>query len=224
MDPQSLRFKHASGRKDGSGPAAYARVRLLGAISLILAAFAGGCIATQLKAVSKRPIHASMEVFARAPIEHYVMDTLCMCPFTSPPQMPAAPPWLTSTFQTRLVQRGPFRQIRALPYPVKSDSEALWYARKEGCELVMRPSLLYMSDGTGAMPTELVVRTRILDARTGELLWDLKQSALSEPGPDVDLTWNTLIGQPARRCSVLADCLAQRFAEFLVRPLRKEKR
>jgi hypothetical protein len=130
---------------------------------------------------------------------------------------------LTSAFQSRLVQRRPFREIRLLPYEVKSDTEALWYARNEGCTLVMRPLLLYMMDGTGNMPTKLIVRTRIIDARTGEVLWDVKQAARSEPGPDIDLFWDTITGAPAQRCRVMADCLAQGFAEYLAQPLEKEK-
>ena len=87
--------------------------------------------------------------------------------------------------------------------------------------LAMVPSLLYMMDGTGGMPTKLVVRSRILDARTGRVLWDVKQSACSEPGPDIDLAWNTIEGEPAQRCRVIADCLAQRFAGFLVSRSKK---
>ena len=48
---------------------------------------------------------------------------------------------LRQRFRARLVQRGPFRLIKTLPYEVKSDSEALWYARNEGCELAMVPSI-----------------------------------------------------------------------------------
>jgi hypothetical protein len=199
-------------------------LRLLGAIALILAVCGnGGCIATRLKATSNRPVDASMEVFVRASIEQHLMDSVCLFPFTSPPEMAAASDYLTTAFQTRLVQRRPFLEIRTLPYEVKSDSEALWYARNEGCTLAMRPSLIYMMDGTGAMPTELVVRTRILDARTGQVLWDIKQTARSEPGFDIDLTWNTITGEPAQRRRVMADCLAQRFAEYLVQPLVQEK-
>lgn len=202
-----------------------AAMRLLAAIALLLATCtAGGCISTQLKATTNRPVEANMKVFVKAPIAQYAMDSVCMFPFRAPPEMAAASPMLTSTFQARLDQRGPFQQIRVLPYKVKSDSEALWYARKEGCSLVILPSLLYMMDGTGAMPTDLVVRMRILDARTGEVLWDVKQSAWSEPGRDIDLTWNTITGAPAQRCRVLADCLAQRFAEYLAQPLDKEKK
>jgi hypothetical protein len=200
-------------------------IRLLGVlVALILAVCGnGGCLATRLKATSNRPVDASMEVFVRASIEQHSMDSVCTFPFTSPPEMAAASDYLTTAFQTRLVQRGPFREIRTLSNEVKTDREALWYARNEGCTLAMRPSLIYMMDGTGALPTELVVRIRILDARTGQVLWDIKQNARSEPGSDIDLTWNTFTGEPAQRRRVMADCLAQRFAEYLVQPLAKEK-
>jgi hypothetical protein len=221
MDSENFGLKYASERRtvETSIP-----LRLMGVIALILALCCnGGCIATRLKATSNRPVDASMEVFVRASIEQHTMDGVCLFPFTSPPEMAAASDYLTNAFQTRLVQRRPFREIRTLPYEVKSDSEALWYARNEGCTLAMRPSLVYMMDGTGAMPTELAVRTRILDARTGQVLWDIKQNALSEPGYDIDLTWNTITGEPAQRRRVMADCLAQRFAEYLVEPLVKDK-
>jgi len=220
MDSQSFRrYISKLSKIESSVP-----LRLMGVIALILAiCSAGGCITTQLKATSSRPVDAKMEVIAHASIGQHSMDSVCLLPFITPPELAAASSSLTSAFQTRLVQRGPFREIRTLPYDVKSDSEALWYARNEGCTLVMRQSLLYMMDGTGAMPTELSVRTRILDARTGQVLWDLKQNARSEPGPDVDLTWDTRTGEPAQRCRVMADCLAQRFAEYLVQPLVKEK-
>lgn len=199
-------------------------LRLLGAIALILAICGnGGCIATRLKATSNRPVNASMEVFVRASIEQHSMDSVCLFPFTSPPEIAAASDYLTTAYQTRLVQKGPFREIRTMASEVKSDSEALWRARNEGCTLAMRPSLIYMMDGSGAMPTELVVRTRILDARTGQVLWDIKQTALSEPGYDIDLTWNTLTGEPAQRRRVMTDCLAQSFAEYLVKPLVQEQ-
>jgi hypothetical protein len=222
MNSQSFRFKYASKRKTVQTSVT---LRLLGVLVVLLLAVCGnsGCLATRLKATTNRPVAASMEVIAHASIGQHSMDSVCLFPFVTPPETAAASYSLTSAFQTRLVQRGPFREIRALPYEVKADSEALWYARNEGCTLVMRPSLLYMMDGTGAMPTELVVRTRILDARTGQVLWDIKQNARSEPGPDIDLTWNTFTGDPAQRCSVMADCLAQRFAEYLDKPLGKEK-
>jgi hypothetical protein len=194
----------------------------MGAIALLLAICgAGGCIESQLKAGSCRPVQTDMQVFVHSATEPHCMDNICIFPFSAPPEMEAASSSLTSAFQARLVQIGPFRQATTLHYEVKSDAEALWYARSKGFALAMRPALLYMLDGSGAMPTELDVRTRILDARTGNLLWDVKQCARSEPGPDIDLTWNTIVGQPAQRCQVMADRLAQQFAAFLAPPPEK---
>ena len=197
-------------------------MRVLAVTALLLAVSAGGgCISTQLKATSNRPVDTKMDVFVHSEIGPHMMDNLCIFPFSSPPEMADASCSLTSAFQARLIQRHPFREAIVLRNTDKSDAEALWYARSQGCELAMVPVLIYMMDGTGAMPTELDIRTRILDARTGKVLWDLKQCARSEPGPDIDLTWNTIVGQPAQRCQPMADYLAQQFAVFLVPPPEK---
>ena len=223
MDSNGLR-QYALKRANGFIEV-FSSLRLLGAVIILVAiGGASGCIATRLQDSSKRPVEAGMEVFVRAEIAQHTMDCICVFPFSSPPEMAAGSYPLTSAFEARLVQRGPFRLIKNLPYGVKSDSEAIWYARSTGCELAMIPSLLYMMDGSGAMPTKLVVRTRILDARTCAVLWDIKQTACSGPGPDIDLEWTTIVGDPAQRCSVMADCLALRFAEFFVQPLVKEKK
>jgi len=214
-------FEYASRRRN---PAASILLRLPGIILLLLAiCSAGGCIATQLKTNSNRPVGENMEIFVQAMIQQHTMDSICIFPFASPPEIEAASASITSAFKSRLVQRCPFREVTLLPYKVKSDSEALWYARNAGCSLVMRPLLLYMMDGSGNLPTKLIVRIRILDARTGEVLWDVKQTAWSDPGPDIDLTWNTISGEPAQRCGVMADCLAQRFAGYLAQPLEKKE-
>ena len=223
MDSNSLR-RYALERATGFIEV-FSSTRLLGAFVLLLAiCSSSGCLWTQLKETSSRPVEAGMEVFVQASILQHSMDRICAFPFSAPPEMAAATAQFTSAFQARLLQRRPFRDVKALPDEVKSDAEALWYARSEGCELAMVPVLLYMMDGTGGMPTKLVVRIRILDARTSSVLWDIKQSAYSEPGPDIDLDWNTIEGQPAQRCRVIADCLAQRFAGFLAEPLEKARR
>jgi hypothetical protein len=199
-------------------------MRLFAAIFLLTATLAvAGCLSTQLKATSNRPVETSMDVFVQASVLRHMTGSCCMFPFNAPHEMEAASPTLTSVFQSRISQSGPFGQIRLVAKRVASDTEALWYARKMGCSLAMLPSLIYMMDGTGGMPTKLVVRLRILDAATGQVLWDIKQSAYSEPGPDVDLTWNTVVGAPAQRCLALADCLAQRFAGYLTQLLVQER-
>lgn len=199
--------------------------RLLGIITLVFALCGTtGCIASRISGATNRPVSSGMEIFVHSAIESHRMQIICLFPFLSAPETASASPAVTSAFHARLVQRRPFRDVRPLPYEVKSDAEALWYARNEGCGLAMVPSIDYLMDGTGAMPTKLVLRIRILDTRTGMALWDVRQNALSEPGFDVDLTWNTIAGEPAQRCRVLADDLAGKFADFLVQPLEKEKK
>lgn len=183
-----------------------------------------GCIATQLKATSDRPVEARMEVFARASVLQHTMDSACLFRFSAPPEMEEASPMLTSVFASRLEQKEPFAQIRLVPVTVGSDAAALWYARKKGCPLAIVPSLLYMVQGAGGLPTKLVVHIRILDAATGQVLWDIKQTAWSEPGPDIDLTWNTIVGAPAQGDHALAECLADRFTGYLARSLEQERK
>lgn len=199
--------------------------RILRGILIFLALSSlSACIASRMRSQADgRPIGAGMEVIAHSAIEQHQMNIIGVFPFSSPPEVADSCEKITTAFHERLLQRRPFRDARLLPYSVKSDSEALWYGRNEGCDLVMVPAILYLMDGTGAMPTRLVIRTRILDVRTGKTLWDLKQDALSEPGLDIDLTWTIISGAPAKRYHSLADDLAQRFADFLVQPYAMEK-
>jgi hypothetical protein len=210
--------------KDPATVEGYTVMRIWAVFFLLGATLAaGGCLTSQLQATTDRPVEASMDVFVQASIAQHMLDSACLFPFIAPHEMEAASPMLTRAFESRLVQRRPFARLQEIPRAVVSDAEALWYTRKEGCSLAILPYLQYMMDGTGGMPTKLVVRIRILDAANGQVLWDIKQSAWSNPGPDIDLTWNTITGAPAQRCRVLADCLAERFAAFLVHPLEQER-
>ncbi|MGC8491698.1 MAG: hypothetical protein ACP5SH_08165 [Syntrophobacteraceae bacterium] len=211
--------------RDPGRPGNHSILRIGAAVFLLAATCClGGCIATQLKATSNRPVEANMEVFARASVLQHTMDSACLFRFSAPPEMAAASPMLTSVFQTRLEQRGPFAQIRLVPATIDSDAVAVWYARKMDCPLAIVPSLLYLIQGAGGTPTKLVVRIRILDAATGQVLWDIKQTAWSEPGPDIDLTWNTIVGAPARGDHALAECLADRFTGYLAQSLAQERK
>lgn len=198
--------------------------RFLGAVFLLFAlGITPGCIWSQMQAGSDRPVGSTMEVIVHSAIEPHLMETAGLFPADLPPQMAGASERVSAIFEARLVQGRPFRTIRQLPYPVKSDAEALWYGKQEQCDLVILPAVVYLMDGSGAMPTRLVVRTRILDVRSGRVLWDILQNACSEPGADIDLTWTTISGEPAQRYPVLTDRAALLFVDFLVRPLEQRK-
>lgn len=206
---------------------ALARAQISGVLFIVVLALLGtsSCIHSRLKGTSSRPVETGMEVIVQSAIERRLMDSIGVFPFGAPPETETAgmSEKATAAFQLQLVRKRPFREVRQIDRPVKSDTEALWYGRTEGCDLVMVPTILYVMDGSGALPTRVGTRTRILDARTGFVLWDIKQTALSEPGPDVDLTWNTISGEPAQRFPELAEALARNFTDFLIQPLERAK-
>ncbi len=177
-----------------------------------------GCVTTKLKAMSSRSVESEMDVIVNSAAERHRMDVIGLVPFVVPPETSGVSEKVTAAFQAQMAQSRPFREIKQIRHMVRSDAEALWYGRNQCCDLVMVPAVTYLMDGSGALPTRLETRTRILDARTGMVLWDIKQVAFSEPGADIDLTWNTISGQPAQRYPELADRLARNFAAFLVQP------
>ncbi|MFZ2448142.1 MAG: hypothetical protein WAW37_17430 [Syntrophobacteraceae bacterium] len=198
--------------------------RFLGAVLAVIAlSGANGCYYSQVKAVSTRPVEGGMEVIVHSAIERHLMDTIGVFPFDSPPETNGVSEKVTAAYEAQLIRMRPFREVRPIRYAVKSDAEALWYGRNAGCDLVMASSISYAMDGSGTMPTRLTIRNRILDARTGMVLWDIKQKAFSNPGADIDLCWTTVSGQPAQRLEELGDTLARQFAGLLVRPLENEK-
>ncbi len=196
--------------------------RILGAL-LTVCVLCGisGCIYSRMRGDVDRPVNIDMEVMAQSAIEQHTMNSAGLFPADAPVEATAISEKFTSVLQAQLLRARPFRDIRLIPRPVKSDAEALWYARSEGCDLIILPSILYLADGSGAMPTRLVARIRILDARTGMVFWDVKQVARSDPGPDLDFTWTTISGEPAKRFPELAEKLARNFTLYLVQPIGK---
>ncbi|MEN6439352.1 MAG: hypothetical protein ABFD97_12320 [Syntrophobacter sp.] len=180
-----------------------------------------GCIYSRVRGDAERPVNVDMEVMAQSAIEQHTMNSAGLFPAEAPVEAAAISEKFTSVLHAQLLRARPFREIRMIPRQAKSDAEALWYARNEGCDLIILPSILYLADGSGAMPTRLVARIRILDARTGMVFWDVKQIARSVPGPDLDFTWTTISGEPAKRFPELAEKLARDFTLYLVQPVRR---
>ena len=114
--------------------------RTLGVLAIVLAlSCSSGCIASRMEGTTNRPVKDAMDVFVRSAIEQHRMDTAIVFQFAAPPESAAASDAITAAFQSRLVQRRPFRQVKALPVTVKSDTEALWYVRNEGYRLPLFP-------------------------------------------------------------------------------------
>lgn len=182
----------------------------------VVVAILSGC-ALALRSESWQPVHcAAPEVFAQGSATTCSLSQIGLLPFAAPPYANEAEQIVGSIYHDQLLGSGAFRKVVAIPRLVNSDEEAIWWGRRQNCELVMTSRILYLLYGAGGLPTCLEVSVRILDTRTGALLWDLRQKAYSNPGPDLDFFWTTVVGNPARGYPALAKALARQCSQLLV--------
>jgi len=176
---------------------------------------AAGCV-SQMRAQSTRPVRCEpVEAFARSDSAAYATAKMGVLYAAVPNYAAGAEREVTPIYVEELTRSRTFLQIEPIPHYVQTDEEAIWWGRHERCDLVMESEILYLLSGSGTMPTQLRMRIRIMDTRTGAVLWDMKQAAFSEPGPDIDLAWNTISGQPAQKYRILAKALAEQLSGFL---------
>lgn len=174
-----------------------------------------GC-GSPIRAKSSRPVRVEpMEIILQSDATSYGLARLGVLPFVAPGYAPGAEKEITNAYWQEILRGGIFLQPVLISRPVKTDGEAIWWGRHEGCDLVMNSAITYFMDGTGALPTRLETSIQILDVRSGKVLWKLRQKAYSEPGPDVDLFWTTIPGSPAQRYYLLAKSLAEQLLQYL---------
>lgn len=158
---------------------------------------------------------SSPEVLALEPLSAYIHKTMGVASFSTPAHAAGAADWLNRVYLEKLFQEGPFTRIKPLDLSAASMEDAIRLGRREQCDLILVPEVVSLMESSGAMPTELQVRIRLLEVDTGRLLAGIRQRATSEPGADIDLVWNILEGQPALRFGQLAEMLAVQHARFL---------
>ena len=185
----------------------------------LMAVGCGWAHAFGLDVESDRPVKLRpIEVLSRSTIRHYAGATLGLAQFQGPPAQDAAMEKIVQAYMKELLKLGIFKEVKTIQHPVRDDSDAIWLSRREGCDLLLTTSVLYVVGGTGAMPTQLQVDVRILDARLDRVAWHLQQKAFSEPGRDIDLFWSTRVGAPAQKVSILAEALADQLSRYLADP------
>lgn len=199
---------------------------LFGAFTVVL--LTAGCGAniagSKLDAESSRPVKADpINVFVQSDITRYCRAVLAVFSFDAQAYSAETGQSIANVYYQELLQKGPFKQVKMIPRIVGSEQEAIWWGRQEGCDLVMKSTVLYYMDGTGNVPTHLRTRIQILDVRSGNTLWLVEQKAYSEPGMDLEIGWTTVSGAPAQRCSMLARVMAKQFSMYMVEPLLKEE-
>lgn len=196
-------------------------------MSLCLVALVGmvaGCV-TQMRGVSGRPVVVQpLDIILQTDATNFGLAKVGILPFTSPHYAPGIGKGVTETYWQELMQGGVFRSFVRLPQVVKNEQDALWWGRHDNCDLVIWPTVTYLLDGTGGLPTHLHTAIQILDVRSGTPLWIINQKAYSEPGPDIDLVWHSLPGSPAQRHSALTKALAEQFSGYFTDSVVKQSK
>lgn len=185
---------------------------------ILVIAVAGGIsgCAQGLLAEFSRPVHCmAPEVFVRSARAGYPFLKIGILPTVAPSYARSAAGVVTSIYYDELLRSRGFRSVIRIPHRAAGVGQALWWGRDSGCDLVMTSKIRSLWYGSGALPTRLEIQVRIYDVRTGDVLWSLRQKASSEPGPVLDIGWNTFAGQPARLYPVLARRLAVQLARML---------
>lgn len=186
---------------------------------MVSVAILTGC-ASSMPAKSGSPVKVEpMEIILQSDSASYGLAKLGVLPFSAPQYAPAAEKDVTDFYWQEMVRQGAFRELRMIPHSIKTETEALWWGRQEGCDLVMKPTITYLLDGSGGLPTQLETSIQIIDVRSGRTLWNVRQKAYSEPGADLDLFWTTIPGSPAQRYRFLARALAEQFSLYTISSL-----
>ena len=196
-------------------------------IPIFILSFLGAAVgcSTAFRANSSRPIHVEpLDVMLQTDAASFGLANVGIFPFAAPRYALEAGKELADLFSGELLRTGMFRRLILIPRDVKTHEEAIWWGRHESCDLVIKPEITYLLDGSGGLPTQLQTSIVILDVRSGKPLWSLRQKAYSEPGPDVDLFWTTIPGSPAQRYRLLAGALAEQFSGYLSSSVQNQTR
>lgn len=181
-----------------------------------------GCSDAQAFSWGEKPgpslVLRPIEVLARSSIGHYAGATLGLARFQGPPSQADTTDKIAQAYLKEFMKIGIFREVKGISQLAQNDLEAVWLSRKEGCDLLVAASVLYVLGGSGAMTTQLQVDVRILDARLGKVVWHFQQNASSEPGRDRDFFWSTRVGAPAHGLPTLAEALASQLSAYLLDP------
>jgi TolB-like protein len=142
--------------------------------------------------------------------------SLALFPFEAPAHLRGVTETVTRAYFRELLKASVFRSIEVMEEVSPSVGRALALTRWREREAFLLGTVSHVLDGSRGQPTHLRIHIRLLDARTGETLWDLEQQAHSQPGRDVDLFWSTLPGESAAGYEVPAQHLAAQLAELFI--------
>jgi hypothetical protein len=177
-----------------------------------------GCVAWSTKQASVSQDVPYPEHIYRSPTEsHYQDGAVAIFCFESPAHAPFTGCAAAHALYQTLLREEVFRRI-ALEF---GDGQEISLARQmevallKGYDLVLTGKVLYYFEGTELQPSRVDERIRVLDPRTGELVWYAEAFQVGEPVSDADYVFYRRKGTPAPSAAALMTSNAEKFANFL---------
>lgn len=161
------------------------------------------------------PLVAAQEKIYLQPPSPYYTARAGVFYFRSTSQLADAGQALTRIFHRQLLEKRPFLEAFLVPEPYASISEASEKGRARGLDVVVLGEVPYFLDGGGLGKSGLQVNLKVVEVKTGRLLWEITDAASAAQRPLVDLWVTETRPRPTPSIYALAESLAARMCETL---------
>lgn len=193
----------------------FSRMQRLLVLVLILGTgvLTAGC-GTSADLSQPRIYQEPMQAYVDPGYNRFQSQRLAIFPFEAQPTLPEVRYRITEIFYRQLLKNWAFAEIVRLQ-PADERKDAFHLARRAHADLLMVAQVPYFLDSGGMGKSGLQVDLKVLEVKTGRLLWYLSDSISAEPRPIIDLWVTETTPKPAPGIYQLADMLATR----MIRPM-----
>ncbi|MCL6622892.1 MAG: hypothetical protein K6T55_12455 [Syntrophobacterales bacterium] len=154
-------------------------------------------------------------VLVAPPTDAYRSQRVGVLLFRHPPHLPEVSHPLTQVFYQRLLTARPFREVVFIPRAYGSLAEALAVGRQERVDLLLLGEAPYFLDGGTVGTTAVQVDLKVVEVKSGHLLWYLSDALRATPRPVIDLIVTETRPEPTPDVYALAGMLAERMCQTL---------
>lgn len=138
-----------------------------------------------------------------------------LLPVRVPSHLPELSQALTRIFHRALLEKRPFLEVALIPEPYGSLADAVHLGQRHNAELVVLAEIPYFLDGGGLGKSGLQADLKVVEVKTGRLLWEFTDSVTATQRPMVDLWVTETRPKPTPSIYDLAEHLAGRMCEAL---------
>jgi hypothetical protein len=161
------------------------------------------------------PLVAAQEKISVQPPSPFYTARAGVYYFRSTSQLADAGQALTRIFHRQLLEKRPFLEALLIPEPFASLSEAVEKGRIRGLDVVVLGEVPYFLDGGGLGKSGLQVNLKVVEVKSGRLLWEITDAVTATQRPMVDLWVTETRPRPIPSIYTLAESLAARMCETL---------